>query len=67
MADAAVENFKAAGFSPEAKSLDYFQDDYGFKMPEGEDEPEDEDEDEEDEEDEDEDDSGEDSGEGSED
>lgn len=45
MAETAVANFKGAGFEPKAKPLEYFQDDYGFAAPEGEDEADEEDED----------------------
>ena len=49
MAEPAVANFTRAGFQPLEKHLEFFQDDYGFQAPAGEDEPdEDEDEDEDD-------------------
>ena len=42
MAEDLVENFKGVGFKVEQKRLEDFQDDYGLKEPEGEDDEEDE-------------------------
>jgi hypothetical protein len=50
MAESVVANFTTAGFAPESKPLEFFQDDYGLKAPEGGDDDDDDDDDEEDEE-----------------
>ncbi|KAK5124011.1 hypothetical protein LTR85_002208 [Meristemomyces frigidus] len=53
MEESLMANFKKEGYAPEVKPLEYFQDDYGLKAPEGEGEADDEEEEEDDEDDED--------------
>jgi hypothetical protein len=42
MAESVVANFTTVGFAPESKPLEFFQDDYGLKAPDGGDEDDDE-------------------------
>jgi len=62
MKDVLQERFAEAGYKPEVKALNDFQDDYGMKLPDGEDVDQDDDEADDDEDDEDEDDEDDDDG-----